>query len=60
MKKIFNETFPHFEDASLWLEKHLIDNDEMFVHEAKIHYVNRQWNAAILFDDVQMDLDIDE
>ena len=60
MKKVFNETFTHLDDALYYFETTVFENRDLHIHEAKLHHVNGQWNVGLLFDEAQMRLDIDE
>lgn len=60
MKKVFNETFTHLDDALYYFETTAYENRHMYIHEAKLHHVNGHWNVGFLFDDSQMELELDE
>lgn len=60
-KTIFFEYFLSFEDASMWIERHLDDlkKTDMRLHEAKIHFVNGGWGASIAFGSSQLEFNLD-
>jgi hypothetical protein len=59
-KAVFNESFTHFQDAVYFMENHLIDHSHLFIDEAKIAYINGNWNVGLLFSDAQKELELDE
>lgn len=60
MKTVYNESFVTFDEAQYYMEVRLARHNNMFIHEAKLHYVNGNWNVGLLFSENQLELDIDE
>ena len=61
MKKlVYNESFMTWDEAAYFMEVRLARHKQMFIHEAKLHYVNGSWNVGLLFSEEQMELDFDE
>lgn len=52
------ETFFNFQDASLWIEKHLeeYNKDEWFLEQCSINLINGAYRSGVFFSKVQKDL----
>lgn len=56
MKTSYNESFNTFDEAQYYMETRLARHNNLFIHEAKLQFVNQRWNVALLFDVAQMEL----
>lgn len=53
----FIESFAHFPEATMWLERHIdeIPTDKVLT-DAEVVYVNGNWRASVMYVDEQMDM----
>lgn len=56
--RTFIETFFNFQEASLWIEKHLeeYDSKEWFLEQCSINLINGGYRCGVVFSKAQMEM----